>query len=181
MDDNLYAYIAEFKKNGSFPDTFASSKSNFVKLCRKYALNSKGVLLREGKIQVKQSERKQIFETCHDLKTHSGRDATWAKISSRYYWYGGEKYVREQIHDCVSRFHLIFAITFYFSEVTCNNKANINRKAPVAPLRPLTPPTLPFMRVHLDVLGPLPETALGNKYIVIAVCGFTKFVEARGN
>ena len=78
-------------------------------------------------------------------------------------------------------FTVFFAATISFSKVACNNKTNINSKAPVAPLRPLKPPSLPFMRVHFDLLGPLPETTTGNKYIAIAVCAFTKYVEARGN
>ena len=78
-------------------------------------------------------------------------------------------------------FVFVFKIYVLIFQVTCNNKSNINRKAPVAPLRPLKPPTLPFMRVHFDLLGPLPETTLGNKYIAIAVDAFTKYVEARGN
>ena len=36
----------------------------------------------------------------------------------------------------------------------------------------------PFERVQLDVLGPLPITSAGNRYLLIAVNYFTKWVEA---
>ena len=35
----------------------------------------------------------------------------------------------------------------------------------------------PMERVHIDVLGPFTESALGNKYIVVMVDQFTKWVD----
>ena len=37
---------------------------------------------------------------------------------------------------------------------------------------------LPLERVGLDILGPLPESSLGNKYILVVSDCFTKWVEA---
>ncbi len=36
----------------------------------------------------------------------------------------------------------------------------------------------PLDRIHLDVLGPLPESKNGNKYILVIIDQFTKWVEA---
>ena len=35
-----------------------------------------------------------------------------------------------------------------------------------------------FERVHIDIMGPLMETQKGNKYILVIVDQFTKWVEA---
>ena len=36
----------------------------------------------------------------------------------------------------------------------------------------------PFQRVQMDILGPLPRTSSGNKYLLVIVDCFTKWVEA---
>jgi len=41
-----------------------------------------------------------------------------------------------------------------------------------------TPPEYPFSRVGLDLVGPLPETIIKNKYIIVLVDYLTKWVEA---
>lgn len=38
--------------------------------------------------------------------------------------------------------------------------------------------TGPFGRVHIDIIGPLPETERGNKYIIAAVDAMTRWPEA---
>jgi len=41
-----------------------------------------------------------------------------------------------------------------------------------------TKPGIPFTRVGLDIIGPLPITKSNNKYIIVLVDYFTKWVEA---
>ena len=36
----------------------------------------------------------------------------------------------------------------------------------------------PMERLHLDILGPFPESRKGNKYVLMVVCQFTKWMEA---
>jgi hypothetical protein len=36
-----------------------------------------------------------------------------------------------------------------------------------------------WWRVHIDLIGPLPESSVGNKYIFLAVCALSKYVEAQ--
>lgn len=54
-------------------------------------------------------------------------------------------------------------------------------KAPVPPLNPIPVNAKIFWRVHVDLTGQLPTTENGNKYIAIAICAFTKYIEAKGN
>ena len=37
----------------------------------------------------------------------------------------------------------------------------------------------PLERIGIDIIGPLPETAKGNKYMVVAIKYLTKWVEVR--
>ena len=37
---------------------------------------------------------------------------------------------------------------------------------------------VPFQKVALDIVGPLPRTKHGNKYLLTTMCYYTKFPEA---
>ena len=49
-----------------------------------------------------------------------------------------------------------------------------NSKTTIIPI----PATQSFERLQVDILGPLPLTKLGNRYIVVFIDSFTKWVEA---
>jgi len=83
----------------------------------------------------------------------------------RYYWYSGEKYVRMKTKECI----------------ICGHKNNVFNAAPVPPLIPIPVTPKIMWRVHVDLTGKLPVTKNGNKYIVVAICAFSKYIEAKGN
>ena len=165
MNSNLYSDLVCYKKTGAFPAVFSSTKPNFRSMAEKYTVNSKNNLLRNGKLVVKDSEKQEVFLLCHGSKTHSGRDKTWQKMNARFYFHGGEKYVREEIANCV----------------VCTNKRLPFLTAGRSPLKPLPIDPLPMMRIHLDLAGPFPASALGNTYIAVAIDGFLKYPEGMGN
>ena len=82
-----------------------------------------------------------------------------------YYWYGGEKYVRQRVRECIA----------------CSHKNNVFNSADVTPLRPIPVTPKIFWRVHIDLAGPFLKTKNKNKYIAIGICAFTKYIEAKGN
>ena len=47
-----------------------------------------------------------------------------------------------------------------------------------APLQPLPCVSEPFEKVAFDLVGPLPRTSSGYKYILTMICLFTKYPEA---
>ena len=132
----------------------------------RYTVNGLGYLERNGKLQVKKSERRNVFEMCHG-KCHSGREKTWYKIRERFFWVGGEAYVRQAIKDCVN--------------CRTNKTGQHFLEASLPPLKAIKVIPQPMYRIHVDLLGPFPESLLGNKYIAVAVCAFTKYPEAMGN
>lgn len=83
----------------------------------------------------------------------------------RFYWLGGEKFVRQKTKECC----------------VCAHKNNIWNNAQVSPLQPI--PVIPqiMWRIHIDLAGPFDESNLGNRYLAIAICAFSKYVEAAGN
>ena len=100
------------------------------------------------------------------MKGHSGRDATWKKINQRFWFLGGEKWVRKKIRNCVA----------------CSHKNSSVWKSSKAPLRPITVFPKAFWRINLDLLGPIyPVSEQGNKYILLMIDPLTKYVEAAGN
>ena len=101
----------------------------------------------------------------HKLHQHTGRQGCWDRIKKRYYWQAGEKYVRMKTKECV----------------ICGHKNNVWNKAPVAPLKPIPVSPKIFWRVHVDLTAKLPTTHNRNKFIAIAVCAFSKYIEAKGN
>ena len=92
---------------------------------------------------------------------HTGRSRTYKRLSLKYHWLGMSHSVAEFVAGCIP----------------CNQR----KRAPVNAIYPLKPLTCerPFSRVSMDVLGPLPLTPKGNKYIVGFQCSFTKVTIAR--
>ena len=64
--------------------------------------------------------------------------------------------------------------------VACAYKNNAIWKAGLPPLTAI--PVIPkaFWRVNLDFIGPFSRSRNGNAYVGLAVCAFTKYVEAAG-
>lgn len=96
---------------------------------------------------------------------YSSRDKTWSLIKARYYFLGGKTWVANEIKN--SFVHM--------------QKDARGWDAVVMPLKviPITPKIM--WRVHFDLLGPLPRSSAGNKYVALGVCSFTKFVEGERN
>ena len=65
--------------------------------------------------------------------------------------------------------------------VVCGHKNNVFNAATVPPLIPIPVTPKIFWRVHVDLTGKLPVTNKGNQYIAVAICAFSKYIEAKGN
>ena len=91
---------------------------------------------------------------------HLGVSKTLDKVRSRFYWVGQRKDVEKWCNNC---------------DKCCSRKSP--SKSCRAPLQ-TDLPQKPFERVAMDILGPLPETRKGNKYILVVGDYFTKWKEA---
>ena len=65
--------------------------------------------------------------------------------------------------------------------IVCAQKRNVSLAPTVTPLKVIPVNPQVFWRIHVDLFGPLPLSSSGNKYGVIAMDAFSKYVEARRN
>ena len=105
----------------------------------------------------------RIISEAHDAvwSGHMSAQRTLDRIKERFFWVGMDK----DVADYVSRCH------------DC-----LRSKAPTHPTReemvPI-PAVAPWRDVVMDVLGPLPTSRRGNKFILVVVDRFTKWPECR--
>ncbi|KMQ85118.1 integrase core domain protein [Lasius niger] len=104
----------------------------------------------------------QILEETHDSSSggHFGVNKTLEKIRKRFYWATCKQDVEQWCKTC---------------------KICISKKGPLgkgkSPLQ-IYNVGAPFERLQMDILGPLPITTSGNRYLLVIVDCFTKWVEA---
>jgi len=102
----------------------------------------------------------EIIREYHD-NSHPGIEICHDKISRKYFWPGMRKNIAEFIQSC-----------HYCQTSKPNNHPNR------ASLGKFRTPTGPYETLSIDLIGPLKETNLGNKYIFSVIDGFSKKVYA---
>ena len=107
--------------------------------------------------------RLDIMRACHDDATsgHEGQDKTFDRIASRFWWPGLRRYVRDYVSCCI----------FCLMRKT-------PRALPSGPMEFGPAPVSPFRSWGIDHLGPFPVTTGGNKYALVVVDYFSKWVVA---
>ena len=109
---------------------------------------------------VPKSMRKVLVIKNHDLSSYFGIDRTVARIKEFYYFPRMRNYVRKHIASCIEC-------------LLATNK--VGKQA--GEMHPIPAGKRPFATVHLDHLGPFVSSSCGNKYILAAICNFTKFTQ----
>ena len=108
------------------------------------------------------SLRKDVLHKLHTKETagHLGIKKTLGRVKERFFWPGSTKDVKDWCRECD----------------LCASRERPTRQ-PRAPLRTYNVGS-PLERVALDVLGPLPVSDRGNKYILVVGDYFSKWTEA---
>ena len=107
------------------------------------------------------SERREILKECHDSKTsgHLGVNKTLQRVRDRFYWTGLQSDVRSYVIGCTQ----------------CRKRKN--RSAGKSCMK-LDQSGSPMERIATNIMGPLPQSEEGNKYILVIADYFTKWTEA---
>jgi hypothetical protein len=103
----------------------------------------------------------QVMKLAHDipLSGHLGWEKTTQRILRRFYWPTVFKDVKQYCQTCEE----------------CQLHGGKTRKAPMIPLPVIGEP---FKRIAMDVVGPLPRTGRGNRFILV-ICDYaTRYPEA---
>ena len=82
------------------------------------------------------------------MSGHLGCEKTLARVKTRFWWPGVAKDVGEYCCSCK----------------VCQRMA---RKGPKAPMIPMPIIEVPFRRIAMDVIGPLPKSSTGKQYVVV--------------
>jgi len=116
-------------------------------------------LLEEFKIP--RDKYKLISGVHNSLTGHHGAERTCSKlIQQGHKW----KYMREHVKKFINRLC-----------PCCQKMSHI--KIPIH-THPFTTASYSVMeRVNVDTIGPLPEDEFGNKYIIVIICCFSRFIE----
>ena len=114
------------------------------------------------RVMVPSGRRAQVLQLAHSglVSGHYGIKKTLAKIKIHFLWPGLFKDVKDYVKQCEG----------------CQRAAPV--KGGRAPLQPLPCVTEPFSSVAFDIVGPLPVTTTGYRYILTCMCLFSKFPEA---
>ena len=91
-----------------------------------------------------------VLNNCHDhvLAAHFGFQRTYDRIRQRYFWKGMYRDIDNWVRSCIS----------------CSQRKTHRHKV-LAPLVTMKVPGA-FERVSVDILGPLPTTVSGNRYVL---------------
>lgn len=107
--------------------------------------------------------RKDLLSLCHDHSWagHLGINKTKKRLLQEFYWPGCFRDVQNFVKTCDA----------------CQRagRSNDKWKAPMVKVPIISEP---FRRVVVDLVGPLPKTSAGNRYILTLLCPATKFPEA---
>ena len=124
-------------------------------------------VLKDGKVGFRQTVvpkalRVDLMQEAHGgvAGGHLGVRKTLSRLRQRYYWVGLRKDVEEWCRAC---------------NICCARKGPPRRHR--APLQ-LYQVGAPMERVAVDIVGPLPTTAAGNRFLCVAMDYFTKWPEA---
>ena len=128
-------------------------------LVRKWEVLGTDIIYWQAVIPLKQ--RRLVLKYSHDIKAsgHLGVTKTLKRIRQRYYWPGLQRDVRAYVVGCEK----------------CAKRKGPNRTK-IAPMQ-IVRSGYPMERIAVDILGELPRTENGNKYILVVGDYFTKWTE----
>ena len=161
-DAVLTAVKAALLQGSPMPTQFRNQQDNLV--IEKDCLYRRGAVSLVGtpclQVVVPSSLRNTILEHLHDKGGHLGVRKTTEKLAERYFWPAYTADVEKWVKECQA----------------CQRRNSPPQKVR-APLGTIQA-EYPFQKLSWDIMGPLPASSKGYKYILVVTDLFTKWVEA---
>ena len=168
MEKSLYNSLIQYLTTLQFSEKLSQSRKLFIqKHSTRYFIQNNKLYYKNSRnnpkpLRVIQEDEKDIvLYNLHSDPTagHFGIEGTTQKIAELYFWPKMQQDIRDYVKACDA----------------CQRRGG---KRPTEPLHPLKVGQ-PFDRVGIDLVGPLPITKNGNRYIAVAIEYLTKWPEAR--
>lgn len=152
--------FAAAQRNDAYCRTLIRLQNRLRK--RDSLISNSELLTRNDRIIVPLSLRKIVIERYHDhnMGGHLGISKTLGRINKRFFWPNMRHEIKNYINGCLK---------------CAKRKVHCVRKAPLEPIKPTL---FVWQQVALDIVGPLPETYLGNRFILVMSEYTTRFMIA---
>ena len=160
MDSLEYALLYSYLHDDELPE--GRDPEQYKDYASKFKLENSMILTKDSERKVVQThEIEWICSMFHDDPTsaHCDFNTTYGKISQRYFWSTMYRDVKNFVQSCD----------------TCQRQGKPRKQTKI---HPITPSSL-FDRWGVDIVGPLPVTQNGNRYIIVAVDYFSRWPEAQ--
>src|SRR3954469_5182167 len=166
MNNDLYFDLVWYLGKGRVPEGVEEWRKNVLLSARRTFELEDAILYKitsnqERRIVIPEKHKDKIIIRWHNhpLSGHMGISNTLYNIQTEYWWPKMENDIQDHIRICD----------------TCQKrKTNKDR----VPLETSRQPTKPFEHIGIDVMGPLPRTLTGKRYIILAIDWFSKWTEA---
>jgi Integrase zinc binding domain/Integrase core domain len=168
MDSIEYNYLLLILTNQSLPNSLSIAKQNQIQKRAKYFYFKNSFIYKidrrkkDNLLRVLQRhELEPVLFMFHNDPTaaHFATDAMFDKIRSRYFWPQMYEEIRAYVQACDQ----------------CQRRGRSKKNQVLHPI----PVNTPFYQIGIDFVGPLPLTAQGNRYIIVAMDYLTKWPEAK--
>ena len=168
MDLTTYHQLLQYLDDFVTPETLESTQLRSFKNKARHYCTINGLLYKKNKKNpqrplrvIKPMEVEAILFNFHSdpLAGHFGFNETYRAISEKYYWPQMGDDVKHYVQSCD----------------VCQKRKRTIKTEPLHPIKV----GRPYDRIGMDIVGPLPKTARGNQYIVVATEYLTKWPEAR--
>ena len=143
-----------------FQDAEGDSSPYTIKEEILYRGDTSGTSLDKDLVVIPEGLRKRVLAAAHDRSGHVGSKKMSRMLQQHFYWPGMGRDAKEWTKKCPTC-------------LTWNGK-----KTHRAPLQPLPVVTTPWEKVALDIVGPLPRTRRGHRYLLTLMDFGTRFLEA---
>ena len=112
---------------------------------------------------VPRDKRDGIFQELHTspIGGHRGVSKTYHRIRHYYYWENLKDDIQRRVQQCLP----------------CQLKKLVRLKVR-QPMVITDTPGIPFHKIAMDIVGPVPKTKNGNEYMLTMQCSFSKFAMA---